>query len=97
MPGGYPRPARQTSAASLPPSVFALLERVGLGRLAADAGDDRSGDVAELEVAVLRRGTHDLERLSLRAPLPRHDHAEGLVDHRPRGQRGPKLLGELGI
>jgi hypothetical protein len=62
-----------------------------LWRLAGDAGDDLHGDLAELDVAVLGCRPDDGEGFGGGAPLLAYDHAEGLVDDGPGGQRGAQL------
>src|ERR1051326_8117485 len=78
---GRPQPAGACGRSGSPWGAAVVLEGPWLpGGLAAHARHDGGGDVAQLDVLVLRGLAQDGEGLILGAPADRHDHADGLVD-----------------
>jgi hypothetical protein len=69
----------------------------GAGWLAADAGDEVGGDVAEFAVVVLRVGAQEREGGHGGALLLGHEDAEGPVDDGAGGERLFELGGVLGV
>jgi hypothetical protein len=90
----FPGMLRPAPAAGLMIISGSGAERWLLRGAAGDTGDELPGDLAELEVAVLGGCPQDGEGVGGGAPLLGHDHADGLVDHGPGGQRGAQLAGQ---